>query len=116
MDLKELFEKQIEFDSKRPGWERGGKSPEETVQDLVYDTIGISGEIGEFANIVKKILRNKNHDGTMPTEEQYAKLREELVDVFIYLMKLSLSLGGDLEEDYFKKLEYNDKRFAKFVK
>lgn len=116
MELKELFEMQQEFDSKRPGWSRGGKSEEQKTKDIMYDTIAICGEVGEFANFVKKMLREINYGGESPKEETYQKMREELVDVFIYLMKLMMSLEGNLEQEYLDKLKKNEQRFARFVK
>jgi NTP pyrophosphatase (non-canonical NTP hydrolase) len=116
MELREIFDLQQEFDSKRPGWSRGGKNEDQTMRDLMYDTIAIAGEVGEFANMVKKALREKEYNNSFPGEEKLSKMREELVDVFIYLMKLMMSLNGDLERDYLAKLKKNEERFARFVK
>jgi NTP pyrophosphatase (non-canonical NTP hydrolase) len=35
------------------------------------------------------------------------EVKEELADIFIYLMKLSMILDADLEEEFFKKRERN---------
>lgn len=56
------------------------------------------GELGEAANIAKKL--NRVRDGipgnTVTEEELRAALREELADVFIYLDLLAQSQGIDL--------------------
>src|SRR5215469_18191584 len=60
----------------------------------------IMGELGEAANIVKKLNRVRdNIKGNKETEpELRLKLRRELADVFIYLDLTFQSLGYDLNE------------------
>ena len=41
-------------------------------------------------------------------------LKEELIDVFMYLLKLFVLLKIDVDKEFFKKLEFNKKRFAKY--
>ncbi len=43
------------------------------------------------------------------------KLREELTDIFIYILKAAGQLlGMDLEKWYFEKMNYNARRFEKY--
>lgn len=62
--------------------------------------LAIVGEIGEAANIAKKL--NRYRDGIpgnkMSKEELEAKLRQELGDVFVYLDLLAQSVGISIED------------------
>ncbi|MBX3266785.1 MAG: nucleoside triphosphate pyrophosphohydrolase family protein [Acidobacteria bacterium] len=64
------------------------------LENLEYPTLGLAGEAGEVANIVKKIQRD--HGGLL-TEETRAKLKDELGDVLWYISacadELDLTLG-----------------------
>lgn len=63
---------------------------------LVHYTLGLSGEVGEVANVVKKTLRNGR---AAPSED----LADELADVFIYLVLLAGEAGVDLVAAYERK-------------
>lgn len=65
----------------------------------------LAGEVGEAANLIKKL--NRCRDG-IPGNEQtatelHARLGEELADAFIYLDLLTQAAGFDLEDEVFKK-------------
>lgn len=62
---------------------------------LSYVTLGLTGEAGEIANKVKKILRDK---GGMVTSEDRADLSKELGDVLWYVARLADEIGYPLEE------------------
>lgn len=66
-----------------------------TDHDIVYPTLGLSNEAGEFAGKVKKIFRDK---GGEISEEDRAKLASELGDVLWYLTQLCTELGVSLAE------------------
>ena len=78
------------------------------------DLVGLLGEVGEFANLIKKVrltVTHKDYEG--PSLEQAApNLREELADSLIYLMRLSFILGGDLEIDLIEKMKTNEIRYG----
>ena len=61
----------------------------------VYATLGLSGETGEVAEKVKKIIVNKN--GVISGESR-EEIKKELGDVFWYLSQLATELGLSLEE------------------
>ncbi len=63
--------------------------------NLEYPTLGLAGEAGEVANIVKKIQRD--NDGVL-TDEVRAKLRDELGDVLWYISACADELGLTLDE------------------
>lgn len=63
-------------------------------QGLVYTTLGLVGEAGEFANKVKKLLRDKNRKIDL---EAYEALTHELGDILWYVAQCSRHLGADLD-------------------
>lgn len=68
-------------------------------------------EVGEFAGVVKKILREHGTLKKLP-EEKIEKLREELTDISIYIIKVGDQvLAMDIEKEFFKKLKTNEERF-----
>lgn len=114
--IKEIFEFQKKFDRMR-GWDWSSPvNEEERMRFLQHGTIALAGEVGEFANILKKAMRHYESTGELPDSETHEALKEELVDVFIYVVKISLALGLDLSEGYYGKMKVNDKKFADYVK
>ena len=65
------------------------------MENLEYPTLGLAGEAGEVANIVKKIQRD--HGGVI-NEEIRGKLRDELGDVLWYISACADELGLTLDE------------------
>lgn len=66
-----------------------------TGDGLVYCTLGLTGEAGEFAEQVKKMLRDD--DGKL-TVERKLRMIKELGDVLWYLANLADSLDVGLGE------------------
>lgn len=113
--LEDIVKFQKAFDD-RHGWTRGSESSdEEFLKNLQYSIIGLTGEVGEMANFAKKILREK-HSGFGLNDKHLAGLKEEVVDVFIYLVILSIVLKMDLAGEYYGKMKKNEERFQKFEK
>ena len=65
------------------------------LSNLEYPTLGLTGEAGEVANIVKKIQRDF---GGEITDEVRQKLKDELGDVLWYISACADELGLTLEE------------------
>jgi NTP pyrophosphatase (non-canonical NTP hydrolase) len=63
--------------------------------NLEYPTLGLAGEAGEVANIVKKIQRD--HGGVV-NDEIRNKLKDELGDVLWYISACADELGLTLSE------------------
>lgn len=76
------------------------------LSNLEYPTLGLAGEAGEVANIVKKIQRD--NDGVI-TDETRAKLKDELGDVLWYISACADELGMTLTEI----AEFNVSKLAK---
>lgn len=116
MELKRIIEVQREFDTDH-GW-----TPEDTlnakVQMVNKDLIGLLGEIGEFANVIKKINLELDRNNINAAESVYEKyqenLTEEVVDTFIYLLRIASHLDVNITEGYLKKLAYNGARYKNY--
>ncbi len=74
--------------------------------NIEYPTLGLAGEAGEVANIVKKIQRDF---GGEITEETRLKLKDELGDVLWYISACADELGLTLLEI----AEFNVAKLAK---
>jgi NTP pyrophosphatase (non-canonical NTP hydrolase) len=112
MDLAELIQRQKMFDEAHAGrfeWSQRA-SPDDT-QPLVYLALALAGEVGEIANVVKKLER-----GDLTYAEALDSLKEEAADVLIYLLKLSYQTEIDLEGAFVEKLRVNKLRFATMEK
>ncbi len=109
MNIKQLIKHQLDFD-KEEGF--NNNKPHD-LDDLTFNSIAISGELGEFLNLVKKKIRKEKYGKLREDEEEISEeeLKEELVDVFIYFLKICAILDIDIEEEYFKKLEKVKSRF-----
>ena len=71
----------------------------------IYPTLGLCGEVGEFANKIKKVYRDYN--GRV-SKEMFDSLLSELGDVLWYVANCATDLGMDLNsiaERNIKKLE-----------
>ena len=62
---------------------------------IVYPTLGLTGEAGEVADKVKKVIRDTHGEFT-PEKKQ--EIMKEIGDVLWYCATLSHDLGYDLEE------------------
>lgn len=51
----------------------------------------------------------------MKDSKASSKVKEEIADVFFYLMRLSDLLGVDLEESFYRKMEMNQKKYPVYL-
>ncbi|MBD8894836.1 nucleotide pyrophosphohydrolase [Desulfovibrio desulfuricans] len=110
MKISEIIDNQKKFDANHSStfkWDQ--QITQENLESLEYILLCIVGELGETTNLVKKVLR-----GDCKLEDVRENISEEVVDMFIYVIKLSYQLGFDIEECYLKKMERNKIRFAKY--
>ncbi len=115
MNLQELIRIQREFDSQH-GWTPDRENKNEVLSFLTKDLVGLFGEVGEFANLVKKIelVAHDEHALGKAFQDLRPSLEEELVDSLIYLLRFASHLNVDLEAGYQRKLEVNRRRFREF--
>lgn len=98
-----LWEAIIEFNDRHfPNWR--DRHP-------VFYSNAIAGEVGEVCGITKRMAGGGTNRKAHTDENPYTKLREEIVDVFIYSILLLQSQHTDLDEFFIaasqklKKLE-----------
>ena len=119
MDIKELIAIQKEFDIQH-GWLLRSEDAEELLLLIRKDLIGLFGEVGEFANIIKKISLevdlNQNSQRTKSILEKHQNdLELEIVDSLIYLIRIATHLNMDIEKEYLNKLEFNRNKYRPYV-
>jgi NTP pyrophosphatase (non-canonical NTP hydrolase) len=112
MELSNLIKKQIDADERR-GFPVVFGTDAERHDQLMRDLVGLVGEVGEFADLLKKVgLASSTPGYEGPSLAEVApRLRSELADVAIYLFRLSTILKGDLEQDLLQKMKINDERY-----
>lgn len=76
-------------------WHERGSQRKGTIEEIAYNTIALSNETGEFADIVKKSMRG-DYSLNDPAICEEAAL--ELGDVLWYLARLADELGYSLSE------------------
>lgn len=81
----------------------------ETSESIAFTVLALAGEVGEVANIIKKIERG-SHD-FKDAKVRY-DLNMEVADVFTYLVLLAGQLGVDLFALYDIKRIENERRFG----
>lgn len=69
------------------------KNPE-NIPGLAYLAMGLTGEVGETANKIKKLFRD--HNGQI-TEESKQAIIDELGDCLWYLSQITTELGVSLD-------------------
>ncbi|TGE39382.1 nucleotide pyrophosphohydrolase [Desulfosporosinus fructosivorans] len=110
MTIEEIIIQQQEFDSNYKGkfnWNQ--IIDNEHLEILEFLLLSMVGEFGEATNIVKKVIR-----GDKTLEEVKDDLSEEIIDIFIYVIKLIYQLDIDLDKVYSAKMEKNKIRFKEY--
>jgi len=75
---------------------------------MSHHTLALCGEVGELANIVKKIERGSLDPSQASVRHAMAM---EATDAFIYLLNIASILKIDLEKSYRMKRTENERRF-----
>ncbi len=115
MELIDLQKKQEAFDEEY--FKIFGKisnDTQELIRKLEKLIVALTGEIGEFANMIKKISRDYENAREEPSKDRIENLKEEITDCFIYILIIANILNINLEEEYMKKMNLNKQRFEKY--
>jgi len=108
VNLRDVQMAQDEFDCRYfPRFSTLNRASERNLVPLLFLGVGLSGEVGELNNIVKKLYR-----GDLALADAKQRLAEELTDAFSYLVKFYNQLGIDIDEAYSSHLAENRERFA----
>lgn len=81
-------------------------------KDILHWVLGITGEAGEVAEKIKKIIRDKN---SVISEEDKQELIKEVGDVLWYIAVLTHDLGYTLEDVAAKNLDKLSSRKSRGV-
>lgn len=63
--------------------------------NFIYPVLGLTGEAGEVAEKIKKVIRDNNG---VVSEERREEIKKELGDVLWYMAQLATELGLDLDD------------------
>lgn len=115
MELQTLLKMQREFD-RRHGWSLDAVPSDQRLDVFEREIVGLIGEVGELANLVKKARLDVDRFTTASEAfDQIANgMREELVDILIYLLRLFQLSEADIAMEYENKVKMNIERFKKF--
>ena len=73
-------------------------------------TMGLAAEAAELLEIFQWLTEEQSRE-IVHNDKDMALVREEVADVFIYLVRLSDKLGVDIEEEVNKKMKVNEKKY-----
>lgn len=76
---------------------------------FLYSVLGLTGEAGEVAEVVKKMIRDK---GRQLSEEDRQEILKELGDVLWYVAKVASKLDFSLEDVANRHLQKMKERFG----
>ena len=82
-------------------------------QEMLYVTLAIGCEAGELQNLVKKIIRRRNHTDGHSNDDLEKDVPHEMVDVLYYVFRMADLLEIDLEKAFVEKMEINKARYNK---
>lgn len=85
----------------------------DVVENIPHMTLCLAGEVGELANLVKKIQRG---DLDWNDPDVQFKVRMEMTDVYVYLMNLCALTSTNMEAAYEVKRKENLERFTHCAK
>ncbi|HDR7308094.1 nucleotide pyrophosphohydrolase [Bacillus cytotoxicus] len=94
--LKKVYEKILEFRDQR-NWKQ------------YHDEKDLAISISLEANELLENFQWKSSEEALATSQQ--NIKEEMADVFIYLIQMADKMNVDLEEEVLKKLEKNAKKY-----
>jgi len=114
MHFNELMALQESFD-RRHGWTLNTGNLSDLIEMLHRDVVGLIGEVGEFANILKKLtlIQHSSRSSETPDafESSKSQLSEELIDALIYLLRIATYLNVDIEKEYLAKMAFNEQKY-----
>src|SRR5512141_2775067 len=73
-------------------------------------TMGLAAEAAELLEIFQWLTEEQSKE-IVKNEQEMALVKEEVADVFIYLVRLADKLGIDIEEEVKKKMKVNEKKY-----
>ena len=72
--------------------------------------MALSGEVGELSEIFQWLTEEQSYKENI-SDEDLEKVREEVADILLYIIRLSDKLDIDLEQAVLDKLEINKEKY-----
>lgn len=72
--------------------------------------MALSGEVGELSEIFQWLTEDQSNKENI-SDEDLAKVREEVADISLYIIRLSDKLDIDLEQALLDKLKINKEKY-----
>ncbi|ESX16691.1 hypothetical protein X766_21770 [Mesorhizobium sp. LSJC255A00] len=113
VSLASLMRRQIDAD-RAHGFPVDVSDDEARRGQLFKDLAGLVGEVGEFANLLKKVdlaITQPGYEGPSLAAAEN-ELRMELADAQIYVLRLAHLLRVDLGKAVSEKIQINDQRYS----
>ena len=101
MNIKEIQKKLRKF-AKERDWEQF-HSPKNLAMAL-------SGEVGELAEIFQWLSEDQSNKENI-NDEDLLKVKEEVADILLYIIRLSDKLDIDLDQAVMDKLKINESKY-----
>lgn len=101
MDLKTIEHKLITFSDKRD-WDQF-----HSVKNL---SMALSVECAELVEIMQWMSEEESNQ-LNSTHEKHTRVKEEIADIFLYLVRICQKTGVDLEEAALLKIEKNELKY-----
>lgn len=101
MDIKTIQQRLRKFAEER-NWEQF-HSPKNL-------SMALAAEAAELLEIFQWLNEKQSKD-IVNSEKDMAQVKEEIADVFIYLMRLADKLNIDIEKEVLAKIALNEKRY-----
>ena len=73
-------------------------------------SMGLAAEAAELLEIFQWLSEEQSH-GIVNDKKEMRHVREEIADVFIYLVRLADKLNVDIEKAVLEKIEVNESRY-----
>ncbi len=110
MEIEDFKKLQKEFDDEYIG------PYNDLPADLLFLTTALAGEVGEFANLVKKYYRTEKKGlGVINDKDRdyLTEMKKEIIDAFCYFLIIANQLELDIETEFKENLTRNSSRFKK---
>ena len=104
MDLKQYQDKLAKF-AKERNWDQF-HSPKNL-------SMALSGEVGELVELFQWLTEEKSKIESLG-DDMVSRVKEELADIFIYLLRLADKLNVDLEAAVRNKINVNTAKYISF--
>lgn len=73
-------------------------------------SMALAAEAAELLEIFQWVTEKQSKD-IIKSEEEIAQVKEEIADVFIYLVRLADKLNIDIEKEVLAKIALNEKKY-----